>query len=914
MDGSANGRLAGWEIHGFHSMEDLDVGTIKKEATTRWLRPNEIHAILYNHKYFNIHVKPMNLPPSGTIVLFDRKLLRNFRKDGHNWKKKKDGKTVKEAHEHLKVGNEERVHVYYAHGQDNPNFVRRCYWLLDKKQEHIVLVHYREMLELQGSPTTPVHSNSSSGNSDPCASTVLPEEIDSGVDDAFYAGSVSDPVGESTELGNSMTVRIHELCLQEINTLEWEDLLATEDPNNPPGPKRDEVSYFEQQNLYELSNSINSGNHLSTDNLPASGCFPVEVKLPINDYNQTRGMSDGRQDFEEPRGGKDESLDVPVESLQTQDSFGQWMNYIMTDSSGSIDDPPLESPVSNGHESSLFAKIDNNQPSIGEQIFSITEVSPAWAFSTEETKVIVIGCFSRESSHLLAETRLLCVFGDVSVPAEMVQYGVFRCMALPHSPGPVNLYLSLDGCTPISQVLTFEYRPPVNNRVVEPEDNWEGFELQLRLAQLLFSTTNSLNLLSSKGSANSLREAKKFVNKISSMDKGWEHLIKSVGDGISFQQAKYSLLELSLRNKFQEWLLERVVEGCKTPARDHQGQGVIHLCAILGYTWSVKPYSYSGLSLDFRDASGWTALHWAAYCGRKKIVGVLLSAGAKPNLVTDPTPEVPGGHTAADLASNNGYDGLAAYLAEKGLIAQMEAMRIAGNLSGSPQISSKNLVNSINLSEDDLCLKDSLEAYRTAADAAACIQSAFRESSLKLRTKAVEFSNPEDEARTLVAAMRIQHAFRNYEIRKRMAAAARIQYRFRTWKIRKDFLNMRRQAIKIQAAFRGFQQRKQYCKIIWSVGVLEKVILRWRQRRKGFRGLQVQVTEVAEVNQNQENNVEEDFFLISRKQAEERIERSVIRVQSMFRSKKAQLEYRGMKLAHNQAALEYEGLLDPEEG
>ena len=39
----------------------------------------------------------------GTIKLFDRKMLRNFRKDGHNWKKKKDGKTVKEAHEHLKV-------------------------------------------------------------------------------------------------------------------------------------------------------------------------------------------------------------------------------------------------------------------------------------------------------------------------------------------------------------------------------------------------------------------------------------------------------------------------------------------------------------------------------------------------------------------------------------------------------------------------------------------------------------------------------------------------------------------------------------------------------------------------------------------------------------------------------------------
>lgn len=39
----------------------------------------------------------------GTVVLYDRKVVRNFRKDGHNWKKKKDGKTVQEAHEKLKV-------------------------------------------------------------------------------------------------------------------------------------------------------------------------------------------------------------------------------------------------------------------------------------------------------------------------------------------------------------------------------------------------------------------------------------------------------------------------------------------------------------------------------------------------------------------------------------------------------------------------------------------------------------------------------------------------------------------------------------------------------------------------------------------------------------------------------------------
>lgn len=39
----------------------------------------------------------------GSLFLFDRKVLRYFRKDGHNWRKKKDGKTIKEAHEKLKV-------------------------------------------------------------------------------------------------------------------------------------------------------------------------------------------------------------------------------------------------------------------------------------------------------------------------------------------------------------------------------------------------------------------------------------------------------------------------------------------------------------------------------------------------------------------------------------------------------------------------------------------------------------------------------------------------------------------------------------------------------------------------------------------------------------------------------------------
>jgi len=39
----------------------------------------------------------------GSFFLFDRNVLRHFRMDGHNWRKTKDRKTVKENHEKLRV-------------------------------------------------------------------------------------------------------------------------------------------------------------------------------------------------------------------------------------------------------------------------------------------------------------------------------------------------------------------------------------------------------------------------------------------------------------------------------------------------------------------------------------------------------------------------------------------------------------------------------------------------------------------------------------------------------------------------------------------------------------------------------------------------------------------------------------------
>lgn len=139
----------------------------------------------------------------------------------------------------------------------------------------------------------------------------------------------------------------------------------------------------------------------------------------------------------------------------------------------------------------------------------------------------------------------------------------------------------------------------------------------MRLAHLLFSTSRSLNILSSKVPLKTLKEAKIFAHKTRSIVDGWDFLISSItGKKISFSRAKNSLLELTLQNRLLEWLLESILEGNKIPDRDDEGQGVIHMCAILDYTWAIFPYSWSGLSIDFRDKFGWTALHWAAHYGR----------------------------------------------------------------------------------------------------------------------------------------------------------------------------------------------------------------------------------------------------------------------------------------------------------
>ncbi|PHU13904.1 hypothetical protein BC332_15109 [Capsicum chinense] len=56
----------------------------------------------------------MNVVAGGFVFLFNRKVLRYFRKDGHNWRRKA-GKTVKEAQEKLEIGKRSSEFVMCLH-------------------------------------------------------------------------------------------------------------------------------------------------------------------------------------------------------------------------------------------------------------------------------------------------------------------------------------------------------------------------------------------------------------------------------------------------------------------------------------------------------------------------------------------------------------------------------------------------------------------------------------------------------------------------------------------------------------------------------------------------------------------------------------------------------------------------------
>lgn len=96
-----------------------------------------------------------------------------------------------------------------------------------------------------------------------------------------------------------------------------------------------------------------------------------------------------------------------------------------------------------------------------------------------------------------------------------------------------------------------------------------------------------------------------------------------------------------------------------------------------------------------------------------------------------------------------------------------------------------------------------------------------------------------------------------------------------------------------QAHVRGYQVRKHY-KVIWAVGILDKVVLRWRRKGAGLRGFRQEM----DIHEDED----EDILKVFRKQrVDVEIEKAVSRVLSMVDSPDARDQYHRMLEKYRQA-------------
>ncbi|XP_028788756.1 calmodulin-binding transcription activator 2-like isoform X2 [Neltuma alba] len=593
------------------------------------------------------------------------------------------------------------------------------------------------------------------------------------------------------------------------------------------------------------------------------------------------------------------------ESLKKVDSFSRWITKELEE----VDDLHMQSsPGISWSADECGHVIDDSSlsPSLSQdQLFSINDFSPNWAYAESETEVLIIGTFLKSQTEV-ANCNWSCMFGEVEVPAEVLASGILCCQAPSLKVGRVPFYVTCSNRLACSEVREFDYTESLaeNVDVSDFYDSSTEIRFHLRLEKLLSSKSalpSNYNFDNDMVKRNSIFKLIALKEEEASSDR--EELMSE--KNASQQKVKELIFYGQLKEKLYSWLLRKVIEDGKGPnVLDEEGQGVLHLAAALRHDWAIMPIVTAGLNINFRDVNGWTALHWAASYGRERTVAVLVSLGADAGALTDPSPTFPSGRTAADLASSNGHKGISGFLAESSLTSHLSTLTMndqkgdvgqrASEVEEVQTISKRTATPGFNGDmPDTLSLKDSLTAVRNATQAADRIYQVFRMQSFQ-RKQLTQFEDDEfglsdQQALSLIASKACKAGFGDDLAH---TAAVQIQKKFRGWKKRKEFLVIRQRIVKIQAHVRGHQVRKQNKSVLWSVGILEKVILRWRRKGSGLRGFRPDANKIP----NQENDTvkEDDYDVLKegRKQSEERFQKALTRVKSMVQYPEARAQYR----------------------
>lgn len=207
------------------------------------------------------------------------------------------------------------------------------------------------------------------------------------------------------------------------------------------------------------------------------------------------------------------------------------------------------------------------------------------------------------------------MFGEVEVPAEVLADGVLCCCAPLQNPGRVPFYVTCSNRLACSEVREFEYRSGADIDTGSLNANGDK-AIMMHLYQRFEQILHHESVGSPVPDGNEFERLSVTNKIISMMEEIDQEAEVSENDG-SHLKIGEMLLRKQLTEFFYSWILSRAAEDGKGLTDiDDRGQNVLHLAAALGFDWAIRPIVVSGVSIDFRDVNGWTALHWAAFYGR----------------------------------------------------------------------------------------------------------------------------------------------------------------------------------------------------------------------------------------------------------------------------------------------------------
>ncbi|KAJ6791677.1 calmodulin-binding transcription activator 3-like [Iris pallida] len=160
----------------------------------------------------------------------------------------------------------------------------------------------------------------------------------------------------------------------------------------------------------------------------------VELQFVNPDVSYATSILNAKTEFpfeESLTVGKQPSLDISNigEGLKKYDSFSKWMSRELgevehphTKSNSEADWNFMESEHVEDSGMSQSEQLDAYMmgPSVSQdQLFSIIDFSPSWAYNSLETKVLITGIFLKDKDEV-ENIKLSCMFGEVEVPVEIL--------------------------------------------------------------------------------------------------------------------------------------------------------------------------------------------------------------------------------------------------------------------------------------------------------------------------------------------------------------------------------------------------------------------------------------------------------------------------------------------------------------